>query len=155
MERLDGTMEERIWQRVLGQPGPEQMGEDLRPLMQQVQEQMGAYKKMWSQASGRSRELLRRLQEGERENFACLRGIQLLRNAPAPKGDLLPGGGGPARKILERCYHRSRRLMGEYTARSASSEFGAVFYGMAERQRMLCALVAETLGELGQHEGVR
>ena len=155
MERLDGAMEERVWQRVLGQPGPEPAGDDLRPLMQQVQEQMGGYKKLWSQASGRSRELLHRLQEGERENFACLKGIQILRHGPVTKSKPLPGVREPAGKILEWCYHRSRRLMGEYTARSAGSEFGAVFYVMAERQRMLCALAAEALGELVQHEGAR
>lgn len=155
MEQFDGAMEERVWQRVLGQPGPEPSGEDLRPLMQQLQEQLGAYKKLWSQASGRSRELLRRLQEGERENLACLKGIQTLRGGPMPKGNPLSGGREPAEKTLERCYHRSRRLMAEYTARSAGAEFGGVYHVMAERQRVLCALTAEVLGELGQQEGMR
>lgn len=149
MEQFDPAVEQQVWQRVMGKPGP-MLGEDLRPLMQMVQELAAVYRRLAGQSTGRSRELLRRLQEGEMANLACLKGIQTLRGGPMPKGNPLPGDREGAGKALEKCYHRSRRLTGEYTARSAEPEFGGVFYEMAERERRLCALAAEAIGVLGK-----
>lgn len=148
MEQLDPEMAARVWQRVQGRQEP--VGEDLRPLMQTVQELAAAYRRLAGQTSGRSRELLRRLHEGQMANLACLRGIQILRGGPMPKGNTLPMGKEGTGKALEKCYHRSRRLAGEYTARSTEMEFGGVFYEMAERERKQCALAAEAIGEMGR-----
>ena len=150
MEQFDPEVAARVWQRVQGQREPEARGEDLRPLMQTVQELAAAYRRLAGQTSGRSRELLRRLHEGQMANLACLKGLQTLRGGPIPKGNILPPGKEGAGKTLERCYHRSRRLAGEYTARSTEMEFGGVFYEMAERERRLCALAAEAIGEMGR-----
>ena len=148
MEQFDPEAAARVWQRVQGRQEPGPVGEDLRPLMQAVQELAAVYRRLLGQASGRNKDLLRRLVEGETANLACLKGIQTLRGGQMPKGNPLPGGNEPGRKALEKCYHRTRRLAGEYTARSAEPEFGAVFYAMAERERELCALAAEAIGEM-------
>lgn len=148
MEQFDPEVAARVWQRVQGRQEAEPAGEDLRLLMQTEMELAAVYRRLAGQASGRSRELLRRLYEGEMANLACLKGIQTLRGGQMPKGNTLPGGKEGAGKALEKCYHRTRRLAGEYTARSAEAEFGAVFYTMAERERELCALAAEVIGEM-------
>ena len=146
MEHIDPEMARRVWQRVQGQSEPVATGEDLRPLMCTVQELAAVYRKLWANSSGRSKELLKRLQQAEAANYACLKGIQSLRGGRPPKGNLPPMANEPAEKALEKCYHRTRRLMAEFTARSAESEFGAVFYAMGERERELCAILMELVG---------
>ena len=51
-------------------------------------------------------------------------------------------------KTLERCYHRSRRCMTEYLARSADVEFGVVFEKLAKREGEHCFLITKLLGIL-------
>ena len=144
MENVDKAMESRVWQRVLSGPG--ESSEDLRPLMHAASENAMDYWHLLCRATGRQKEALQQLYDRARVNVNCLRGLQGLRFGSAGKLTPLPPSGDPMRKTLERCYHRTRRAMTEYTARSAEPEFGAVFLVMAGRERDNAALIAELLG---------
>lgn len=137
-------MEQKVWQRVLSGPG--ESGEDLRPLLQLAAETAMDYYHLLRRASGKTREPLQQLYDRARVNLNCLRGLQTLRFGSAGKRLPQPDGGASLRKTLEKCYHRTRRAMTEYTARSAEPEYGAVFAVMAQRERDNAALIAEILG---------
>lgn len=139
-------METRVWQRVLGQPA-EPQGEDVKPLLLAAQELAAVYGRLSRVMTGQNREMLRKLQEGEQENIACLKGISALQNR-AVKLNAMQVPPEPAAKALEKCYHRTRRAMGEYMARSTGAEFGEVYRALADRARENCVLVAKVLGNL-------
>ena len=141
---MDKEMEVRVWQRVLSGPG--QSGEDLRHLMHAASENAMDYWHLLRRATGRNREALQMLYDRARVNLNCLKGLQTLRFGTPGKLTQLPATGETMRKVLETCYHRTRRAMTEYTARSAEPEFGAVFLVMANRERDNAALIAELLG---------
>lgn len=140
----DKDMESRVWQRVMAAPG--QSSEDLRPLMHAASETAMAYWHLTKKANGKNKELLQKLYDRARVNLNCLKGIQAMRFGTAGKLSPLPASGEPMQKVLEKCYHRTRRAMTEYTARSAEPEFGAVFLVMSQREQDNAALIAELLG---------
>lgn len=137
-------MEQRVWQRVRGtverDTGPEQ-----KQLLLEAMEMASVYGHLLKQASEQSRELLRQLQEGERANIACLKGIARLRRQEL-QGKPLPPVREPANKLLEKCYHRSRRAAMAFLAQSAGGEFGEVYRVMADRERSHCAWIAQLMG---------
>ena len=150
MEQFDGNMEQRVWQRVRGGSAEQPERMDLRALMLSAMENAAAYRQLSGMLTGRLRERAKGLLEGEQANIACLKGIHLLSTGAAmkPKAMNLPSA--PAGKLLEKCFHRSRRAMVEYTSRTVDGEFGAVFQKMADREREHGAVIAELLGELGR-----
>ena len=144
----DRNLQQQVWQRV--RSAAEEPGRnDLRDLQREVMELSAVYRGLVSQFTGRQQELVRRLYIGEKTNAAALAGIGILSRQPGEAVKLWQPGKEPARKLLEKCYHRSRRCMTEYMARSAENEFGTVFQKLAEREGQHCALIAELLGSLG------
>lgn len=147
MDKQDFTMEQQVWQRVHScrEEAPKN---DLRQLQREAMELASVYRNVASQLSGKQQELARRLYAGEKANAAALAGLGILSRQG---GEALkvwqPGKEEPGR-ALERCYHRSRRCMTEYLARSADGEFGAVFDRMAKREGEHCGMLAELLGNL-------
>ena len=139
-------MEQRVWQRVRGTKEPD-AGPEEKQLLLEAMEMAAVYGALLKNASEQSRELLLRLQEGERANIACLKGIARLRRQELP-GKILPPGREPPQKMLERCYHRSRRAMLAFLAQSAVGEFGEVYRAMADREGRHCAWLAQLLGSL-------
>ena len=137
-------LQERVWQRVMAAPGDSR--EDLRPLMHPAAENAMEYYALTKRATGKTREALQKLYDRARVNLNCLRGLQSMRFGTAGKSAPQPSSGENLRKTLEKCYHRTRRAIMEYTARSAEPEFGAVFAVMADRERENIALIAELLG---------
>jgi hypothetical protein len=107
------------------------------------------YRTLVAQFTGRQQEQARRLYLGEKANAQTLAGIGLLSRQPAEALKLWQPGKEAPGKVLERCYHRTRRCMTEYLARSAEAEFGSVFRLMADREGEHCAVIAELLGSLG------
>ena len=143
MENAENT----VWQRVFGgpdNPPSQELGQLIREtsgLAQRYGQLMGTY-------SGKQRELLRQLREGETANLACLRGILCLAGTPVPVPVPLPGSREPAARTLERCWYQTRRCLVEYTARSAEPEFGPVFRSLADREAEHCVLLARLLGSI-------
>ncbi|MBQ8833468.1 MAG: hypothetical protein IJ001_12755 [Oscillospiraceae bacterium] len=139
--------ETKVWQRVFAGPGG-QGPMELRPLIRWAAESAAVYRGLMT--GGKHRELLRKLYEEELANLACLRGMAILSGGAQETPGKLSIGREPAEKALEKCYHRTRRAMVEYTARSAEPEYGAVFRTLADRAQEQCALIAQLIGTLGR-----
>ena len=147
MENVDKNVERQVWQRVLAQPQTKPERDDLRMLILSSMEAAGAYRHLAGTLTGRSRELVRRLWEEEQETTACLRGLHRLSGGKEkPKG--MPAIQGSPEKVLEKCYHRTRRAVTEYTARTVDPEFGSAFRRLAEREEEHCARIAQLLGSI-------
>ena len=144
----DRKLEQQVWQRVrpAGEAAP---GHDLRQLQREAMELAAAYRALMAQFTGRQQELARRLYLGEKSNSAVLAGVGSLSGQPAEALKLWQPGKEPVGKLLQRCYHRTRRCAAEYLARSADGEFGAVFQALSQREQEHCLLIAELLGSLG------
>lgn len=142
MEEIDTAMERRVWDRVAGLP---EQREDLRHLMQGAMMLADSYERLAARSSGRKKQLLRKLWQGEKENLACLRGLQRLRSGSCPKLRPLPPLGGE--NLLETCWHRTCRAAGDYAARMAEPESGVVFGEMSRREQQHLVLLSHLLGE--------
>ena len=147
MDKQDWTSEQQVWQRVRinREEAPKQ---DLRQLQREAMELAGIYRGLSAQLSGTSRELVQVLYKGEKANASALAGIGVLSRQGGETLKLWQSEKDVPRKLLERCYHRSRRCMTEYLARSVDGEFGVVFEKMAKREGEQCVLIAELLGSL-------
>lgn len=144
----DRKLEAQVWQRVRA-TAEEPPRSDLRQLQREAMELAAIYRNLVAQFTGRQQEQARRLYLGEKANAQALAGIGLLSRQQGEALKLWQPGKEPAGKVLERCYHRTRRCMTEYLARSAEPEFGSVFRVLADREGEHCAVIAELLGSLG------
>ena len=144
---MEENREAGVWQRVLGsrEDGPHG---DLQQLQREAMELAGAYRALAARTTGSAQELLRKLHQGEQANAAALTGILVLSRQHGEHLKLWQPGQEDSRKLLERCYHRTRRCAVEYMARSADSEFGCVFEQLAKREQTHCYLIAQVLGLL-------
>lgn len=148
MENVHREAEQQVWQRVLAQSG-EQPRNDLRQLQMEAMELSGIYRQLMASASGVRRERLKQLLEGEQQNAACLRGVALLSGRWEEILKVWNPAKESQRKLLEKCYHKTRRCMVEYMGRSAEPEFGVVFRQLADREGRHCGWIAELLGTGG------
>lgn len=146
MDKNDQNVERQVWQRVLAQPPAQTGREDLRMLMLAVMETAAGYRLLTGMLTGKARERVRGLWEGEQANLACLRGMQRLSGGGEDKSKTIPLPSEPARKLLEKSFYRTRRAMAEYAARLADPEFGVVFQAMADREQAHCVVLVELLG---------
>ncbi len=147
MDKQDWDMEQQVWQRVRSS-WEEAPRNDLRQLQREAMELAAVYRTLASRMTGSQREQVMRLHRGEKANGAALAGISVLSRQGGEQLKIWLPDKEDTKKLLERCYHRSRRCMAEYLARSADGEFGAVFERMAKRAGEHCALIAELLGSL-------
>ena len=142
------TVEQQVWQRVQANR-EEATRNDLQQLQREAMELAAIYRNLSSRMTGRSQELMKQLYTGERANAQALAGIGILSRS---SGEVLkgwqPGKEDPGKQLL-RCYHRTRRCMTEYLARSAEAEYGVVYQKLADREGHHCTLIAEVLGSLG------
>ena len=119
---------------------------DLRQLQREAMELAAIYRSLLPQLTVRKRELVLKLHAGEKVNVAVLAGIGILSRQQGEQIKLWQPGKDDALKQLERCYHRTRRCMTEYLARSADNEFGVVFEKLAKREGEHCWILAELIG---------
>lgn len=147
MDKQEGNMEQQVWQRVCA-CREEVPRNDLRQLQREAMELAAVYRTLAAGMTGRQRDMVVKLYQGEKANGAALAGIGMLSRMAGEHLKLWQPGREEAGKLLERCYHRTRRNMTEYLARSAEGEFGVVFEKLAKREGEHCALIAELLGSL-------
>ena len=139
--------EQQIWQRVLqGQEG--QPRSDLRQLQLASMELAGIYRHLSGTLAGKQRELAKKLYEAEMETARCLKGASILAGRKEDVLTIWTPAKEPVRKLLERCYHQTRRCMVEYTARSAETELGPIFQQLARKAENRCAQIGHLLGML-------
>lgn len=148
MEKRDRRLEGQVWQRVLA-PIREESGEDLRPLLYEAMVLVGAYRHLVGTVSPQGTELARSLHLGALANASCLRGMCRISGIDPGRMQPVESPRMAPLRLLETCYHRTRRCMTEYTARSVQPEFGAAFRVMADREAQHAALVLQLLGILG------
>ena len=137
--------EREVLQRVFARP-EEPSHNDLREMMAAVVELVSVYRQLQEGASGQRKEKLRRLQEGEMATLHALKGISVLSGGGGEVLKLWQPAKEPEQKQLIRCYHKTRRCMVDYMARSAETEFGTVFRTLADREGGHCVVLAELLG---------
>ncbi|MDO5400101.1 MAG: hypothetical protein Q4F17_03850 [Eubacteriales bacterium] len=147
MEKMDASLERRVWQRV--SRGPQPQREDLRPLVQAAREAAGDYRFLAAHLTGAAGDQAKRLYELAQDTAACLRGVQLLRGAAPGKQGPVPGGQSGLRPVLERSCRRARTMAGEYMARSADPECGPVFMALAQREQDAFGRLVSLLGQTG------
>ena len=147
MDKQERNTEQQVWQRVCANRdlGPKN---DLRQLRREAMELAAVYQNLSSRLMGRNQELAKRLSAGERANGAALAGIEKLFRTEGERLKLWQPGSEEPGKVLEKCYHRTRRCAAEYLARSADGECGVVFAQLAKRAEEHCAWIAEILGRL-------
>ena len=145
MENQDRDLEQQVWQRVKAcrEDAPRN---EFRQLQREAMELAAIYRSLLPQLAGRKRELAAKLHAGEKANVATLAGIGILSRQHGEQIKLWQPGKDDALKQLERCYHRTRRCMTEYLARSADGEFGVVFEKLAKREGEHCWILAELIG---------
>jgi len=142
---MEQDREKQVWQRVMGQPEAERRW-DPAALLQEALELAAVYRRLTESLTGRGRAMARKLMETEQSCGDCLRGIGILSGHPREGIKLWEPAGDSGRRMLEKCYHRTRRCQAEYTARSLDPEFGEVFRELAVREGRQCVRIAELLG---------
>jgi hypothetical protein len=148
LDKQDQNLEQQVWQRVRScrEEGPKN---DLRQMQREALELAAIYRGLLPRMTGWKREQTAKLHQGERANAAALAGIGILSRQDGEQLKLWQPGNEDPKKLLQRCYHRTRRAMTEYTARSAEPEYGLVFEKLAKREGEHCVLLAEILGTMG------
>ena len=150
----NGDMERQVWQRV--QANREATpGNDLRQLQREAMELAAIYRQLSTQLPAGQKEVAAKLYRGEKANGSALAGIGILSRRPGEMLKLWQAGKEDVQKQLQRCYHRTRRCMTEYLARSAEQEYGVVFEKLARREGEHCGMLAELLGSLEETENYR
>lgn len=139
----DPTHRERqIWQRVTQQDTPSR--ESLRPWLLSALEAAADYRRLAQSSSGKRRELLTRLAEGEEAAAACLRGMLAVSgNRVSPS----PPASSKRTKVLLYRLRQCRESYRFYSGCAADPEYGAVFQRLALRQGEQMALLLILLGE--------
>jgi len=140
--------EQQVWQRVM-QGQEEQVRSDLRQLQLAAMELAGIYRHLAGNLTGKPRELAKDLYEEEMETARCLKGLSILSGRKEDVLTIWTPSKEPARKLLEKCYHQTRRCRVDYTARSAEPELGCVFHVLAEKAGNRCCRIARLLGSIG------
>ena len=142
------SMEQQVWQRVQANRG-EQPRNDLRQLQREAMELAAIYRSLSSQLTGSPKEFVQKLYRGEKSNVLTLAGLEILSLGGGEALKLWQPKKEDPKKLLQRCYHRTRRCMTEYTARSAEAEYGVIYQKLADREALHCIWIAELLGSLG------
>lgn len=143
--------EQQVWQRVHAQPNPPR---ELQGLIRESAELAAIYGRLQNTLTGCSRELARQLRQTELSTLHCLRGIGILSHRSTEAVKVWEPGRSEPGKLLEQCYHRTRRCAMEYTARSLDAEYGEVFRTLAQQSNSQCARIAQLLGRVGSGRGI-
>ena len=138
-------MEQRVWQRVMGQPQSE--NSELKKLAMDSQEGVTLYRQLLKSRVESHRELGRKLLSTEGEILNSLKGLHYLQAGVQMK---LPMTGSTSVdvKSLVRRYHIACRAVAEFTARSAEPEWGCVFLNLAKLQERQCQTLCQLLGHM-------
>ena len=150
MEELDRDLQRRVWDRVQSRQDtqmPPLKQENVKAFLLPVQENSAVYQQLGRQMPGKDGEKIRRLHQESQRCIACIKGICRLQGEQVKLKPLLPPKE-PARRLLERCYHREKRLWSAWEQRSVDPEHGVVFGRLSQQAREHCVTIMEILGEM-------
>lgn len=145
MESKEQNSHQEVWNRVFARQEQAHQ-ETLHSLLNAALEQAGAYRQLAAVLSGKAKDQAKALYDGQIQTIRCLKGIGLLSGGTEEVLKLWSPARESSRKLLEKCYHRSRRAMVAYMSLAAEPEFGAVYRSLADREGQHCAMIAEILG---------
>ena len=145
MEKEYPNREQEIWQRVMGRQ-EDTAAMELRHLQMTAMELAASFRQLMGTLTGRKRELARQLYEGEMANAAALKGIAQLSGSRDEALKLWNPTREATARMLETCYHKTRRCMTDYLFRSAEPQYGAVFRLLSDREARHCLILTELLG---------
>ena len=146
MERMDAQLQRRVWERVLG-TAEQPRQENWKGLLYPAQENALVYQNLSAQSGQHHGEKLRRLQQEQRRCIACIKGICRLRGEKV-KTPVVQIPKEPARRALEKCYHREKRVWEACEHWSSDPDHGVVFGRLAQQAREHCVTILEILGEM-------
>ncbi len=146
MEELDRDLQRRVWQRVQGKGDMPPLGkQNVKPWILAAQENAAAYQHLARTYSGKDAEQLKRLHQESGKCIACMKGICRLRGEKV-KIAPLPQTFENQRNLLEKCYHRERRLWEQLEQQAADPEHGVVYARLARQAQEHCVTIMELLG---------
>lgn len=148
MEQFDREKAARVWQRVQNREVPEPLRQDPGVLIRAVAEQSAYYRGLSRAMPGKYAERFREYGFRQQKTGDCLKGICRLSGITPKLGAAVPVPQEPARRMLEKCCHGERRLVGEYTARMADPDWGRVYAALASEAAQRCGWLLEILGSL-------
>lgn len=145
MKNVNQEQERRVWERVVRQSGESAPDRELEQLARIAAENAAGYRDLAREATGKQKEDLLALMEGEKRN------VETLQGAAAYRGETLnvsypPSARDSGARILRRSIRRCRELYIGFVSREAETELGPVFQTLADRERKHMALTMELLG---------
>lgn len=144
MDHLSDELQQQIWQRVTGQPAPEQHHTDLENAIHLCREN-AAVLRMLASVHAKQRQLLIRLAEEEENDGHSLRGILHLAGTQLPDYTIPVPEREPFARAIARCIRRAREVHMACACRTADGEFGSVYqcltHRTAERMRAELAML--------------
>ena len=147
VEKANRELEERVWQRIAGQPMAERG--DLLQVLYLAMEQAADLGRLAGSLTGGGQKLAKQLQIQGEQTVRVIRGIRKLAGFPPPEPVRIPMDGKPSRHWAAQCFRRSGRLLTEYASRVLDPEFGTVWQILADRERSAAAKLAELAGITG------
>lgn len=151
MDKVDKSMESRVWQRVKGRCENSDMPvlhrDNLKMLILTAQETTAALRELQLQLIGKQWESLRRLELDSMKLTQTLRGLCTLQGEHVKLAPLTAPRDQP-RRALEKSIHRSRRLWEEMDRRCDDPEYGMIYRGLRDRSGESCLALTELLGKL-------
>ncbi len=142
------SSQQQIWQRVFSQQPTKR--EDIRPLLLSAAESAAVFHHLANTLTGTARDRAKVLYQSQGETVACLKGLAILSGDPGENLKRLQPSKEPPRRLLEKAYHRAKRAVAEYAARSLDGEFGMVFRCLSQQEEQRCAEIARLLGTVSQ-----
>lgn len=147
MEPNNAERERRVWQRVT-QSNPEAGAHrDLYPVLQMSAQMAAAYRDLAKFTSGKEKDSLLFLMEGEKSNIAAMKGILVFSGNPVPEIRYPTTPREPRSRTLARCVHCARETYLAYASRLAEPDFGPAFQVLANREQKQLELTLALLGE--------
>ena len=146
MEQYDGSLADRVWQRVRGESGGEPPKPGLRALAAAEAREAAILRMLSGQIQGQDRTLLRDMAEAEQNHAACLGGIHFFTTGTQPGLRQISVPVEAPETALRKCYGRKLRALREYESRISDPEYGHVFAELARQERRHCAVILEIVG---------
>ena len=150
MEQFDAEKATRVWQRVQNREMPEPQRKDPGELIRAAAEQAALYRALSRAMPGKYGERLREFGRQQQRAGDCLKGICRLSGITPQSGPARSIQPEPPIRMLEKCCHGERRLVGEFSARMADPEWGRVYGKMATEAAERCCGLLEILGAMGR-----
>ena len=150
MEGFDPEMAARVWQRVQSREPLEPLRPEPGDARQLARELAALYQALARVMPGKEGARLGKLRQEAAACGDCLRGIGLLTGLPAREEGAATPRREPARRMLEKCCHKERRLQAACAALANDPDWGHTYATLAAQSSKRCLTALEILGGMGR-----